>query len=66
MAGDFKLCIWLNSSLSLCVQHLLTEESWKAALSSEFSKPYFKKLEAFLQGEWAQHQVFPAREHIFR
>ena len=47
-------------------QLLLTEPSWGAALASEFSKPYFKKLEAFLEAEAKTCNIFPAPENIFR
>ena len=51
---------------SLCVQLLLTEPSWSAALASEFSKPYFKRLEAFLEMEAQSANIYPAPENIFR
>ena len=47
-------------------QLLLTEPSWAAALASEFSKPYFRKLEAFLEAEAKTCNIFPAPENIFR
>lgn len=41
-------------------------ESWKAALSDEFQKPYFHALKSFLLAEKkAKHVVFPAGKHIF-
>ncbi len=39
--------------------------TWQAALEAEFSKSYFEQLSAFIENEYAQGDVFPAREHIF-
>lgn len=41
------------------------ESSWKAALSSEFNKPYFSELKAFLVEEKKQYTVYPAGSNIF-
>lgn len=42
------------------------EESWKAALSAEFSKPYFQQLSAFLHEEKkAGKTIYPAGSLIF-
>ncbi|WP_036218351.1 uracil-DNA glycosylase [Calidithermus chliarophilus] len=38
---------------------------WKPVLREEFDKPYMDKLEAFLEAERAQHQVFPPQEDVF-
>ncbi|MDX1934311.1 MAG: uracil-DNA glycosylase [Capsulimonadales bacterium] len=40
-------------------------ESWKAALAEELEKPYFTALSSFVDGERAQHQVFPPEEDVF-
>lgn len=45
---------------------LLTESSWKVHLDGEFQKPYFQKLEKYLQSEWATQQIFPPKDAIFR
>ena len=47
-------------------QLLLTEPSWEAALKAEFRKPYFVKLEAFLEQEAQGHKIYPDPENIFR
>ena len=39
--------------------------SWQPVLGAEIAKPYFAKLDAFVAGESAEHQVFPPREDIF-
>jgi uracil-DNA glycosylase len=39
--------------------------SWKAALGGELKKPYFKKLEEFVDAERAAHQVFPPEDDVF-
>ena len=49
---------------SLC--DLLHEPSWRSALQEEFSKPYFRSLDSFVQGEMSTQQVFPPREMVFR
>lgn len=41
-------------------------ESWKEFLDSEFAKPYFKELSAFLHDAYATTQVFPAKPKVFR
>lgn len=42
------------------------EESWKRHLSSEFEKPYFKELTAFVKKEYATTKVYPPPKNIFR
>jgi uracil-DNA glycosylase len=44
------------------------ESSWKKALESEFSKPYFEKLASFVSSEFENHPgaIFPERNQIFR
>lgn len=41
-------------------------ESWKPFLKSEFEKPYFKELSAFLHEEYEQKTIFPRKELVFR
>lgn len=41
-------------------------ESWKPFLDSEFAKPYFRELSAFLHTAYAEKQVFPAKPQVFR
>ena len=41
-------------------------EDWKAVLQSEFDKPYFEQLTAFVKQEYAAGQVFPSGANIFR
>lgn len=41
------------------------EESWKAALKEEFSKPYFLQLKDFLVEERKEHIVYPPGKYIF-
>jgi uracil-DNA glycosylase len=43
----------------------LLPQSWRTILSEEFEKPYFKKLEAFLENEFKQQIIYPKREDIF-
>lgn len=42
------------------------EDSWKAHLHSEFEKPYFKDLVAFVKSEYQQHRVYPPGKNIFQ
>jgi uracil-DNA glycosylase len=39
--------------------------SWQKVIGEEFAKPYFQKLEAFVDGERAAHQVFPPEDEVF-
>ena len=39
--------------------------AWQAIIEPEFEKPYFAKLEAFLEAERAAHQVFPPPADVF-
>lgn len=41
------------------------EDSWKALLADEFSKPYFEQLTAFVRDEYRQHTVYPPGSAIF-
>src|SRR5690554_246853 len=43
----------------------LIEPSWKAVLSNEFKKPYFKSLQNFISDEMAKYQVFPSKKNIY-
>ena len=38
---------------------------WDQVLAEEFEKDYFKKLEAFLDEEYASQTIYPPREDIF-
>ena len=39
--------------------------SWQAILEPEFEKPYFARLEAFLEAERSAHRVFPLEADVF-
>nr|WP_321412824.1 uracil-DNA glycosylase [uncultured Allomuricauda sp.] len=41
------------------------EPSWKAQLSNEFEKPYFRQLAAFVKQEYQQHTCYPKGTAIF-
>lgn len=41
-------------------------ESWQAFLKNEFEKDYFCRLSAFLHEAYANSQVFPAKQQVFR
>ena len=40
-------------------------EDWRNRLSSEYKKPYFKSLMAFVDGEMSRHTVYPPVNDIF-
>ena len=41
-------------------------ESWQTFLKSEFEKDYFCRLSTFLHEAYANSQVFPAKQQVFR
>jgi uracil-DNA glycosylase len=41
------------------------ENNWGELLQDEFSKPYIRTLEGFLEKEYEERTVYPARENIF-
>ncbi len=45
---------------------LPTEHSWQQFLQAETSKPYFKKLHAFVDGEYGQQDIYPQADAVFR
>lgn len=45
--------------------NLNLHQSWKNHLNSEFDKPYFKDLLAFVTEEYKNHQCFPKESEIF-
>ena len=47
------------------VKDVNIEESWKAVLKNEFSKPYFSELKSFLVKEKKEHTVYPPSSKIF-
>ena len=40
-------------------------DDWKVALSAETDKPYFAELAAFVDGQRAEHTVFPPEDEVF-
>lgn len=41
------------------------KNSWKDILIEEFEKPYFKKLELYLETEFKEQIIYPQKENIF-
>lgn len=41
------------------------EEGWKAQLTGEFEKDYFKSLTDFIRQEYSQHRIFPPGKEMF-
>jgi len=39
--------------------------SWEKFLTSEWEKPYFRELSAFLRGEYASKKVYPPKNEVF-
>lgn len=50
--------------LSSCPIHL-TDDGWKAKLTKEFSKPYYKSLMEFTCQEKSKFSIYPPEEQIF-
>jgi uracil-DNA glycosylase len=66
-AAGFQFSIG-SSSASEVVAPPLVEQlpaDWREVLAAELKKPYFKKLEAFVAEERAEHTVFPPPEDVF-
>lgn len=40
-------------------------KNWYEVLKPEFEKPYYKKLEAFLNEEYASHTIYPVADRVF-
>lgn len=45
---------------------MIIGNDWDSVLSEEFSKPYFKELENFLDDEYKTRTIYPKRENIFK
>lgn len=45
---------------------MIIGNDWDSVLSEEFSKPYFKELEIFLDDEYKTQTIYPKRENIFK
>lgn len=46
-------------------QSVAIEQSWKAALASEFALPYFQDLATFVKTEYQKGAVYPAPKNMF-
>lgn len=44
---------------------MLFNNDWDLLLAPEFQKPYFLKLQAFLDEEYQKYTIYPVRENIF-
>ncbi|MGG0178132.1 uracil-DNA glycosylase [Gottfriedia acidiceleris] len=45
---------------------LQISSNWKEKLKQEFEKPYFKDLLQFLEKEYKEQTIYPAKEHLFQ
>jgi hypothetical protein len=54
-----------SSSLVSHTPDGLKDDAWKAKLSKEFSKPYFKTLTDFVSKETAKGSVYPPHDKVF-
>lgn len=43
----------------------IKEEGWATALARETSKPYFGRLQTFLDKQYASKTIYPPREKLF-
>ena len=55
----FYILVPMNPSIHI-------HPSWLTALASEFEKPYWHELTAFVKSEYASGSCFPAGKNIFR
>ena len=44
---------------------ILITKNWSTLLKNEFEKPYFKQLQAFLEDEYANFDIYPEMNNIF-
>lgn len=44
----------------------MMHESWRSFLQSEFNKPYFKELSAFLHQAYQSSTIFPPKSQVFK
>lgn len=44
---------------------MVLPSSWQPILGDEICKPYFRELEAFVDGEYAAFPCYPPKDHIF-
>ena len=49
----------------MCYDKIM-HDSWKDFLKSEFGKPYFQDLSAFLHAEYEEKTIFPKKSQVFR
>ncbi|PGL71236.1 uracil-DNA glycosylase [Bacillus sp. AFS055030] len=45
---------------------LQLSSNWREILKPEFEKPYFKDLLQFLEKEYKEQTIYPAKEHLFQ
>ncbi|HEY7314452.1 MAG TPA: uracil-DNA glycosylase, partial [Gemmataceae bacterium] len=45
--------------------HVRLPTDWKTVLADELKKPYFEKLQEFVDAERAAHTVFPPEDDVF-
>lgn len=45
---------------------LQLSSNWREKLKPEFEKPYFKDLLKFLEKEYKEQTIYPAKEHLFQ
>lgn len=48
------------------LMNIRIESSWKNALTTEFKKPYFKKLTEYVRAAYQNGTIYPAAKNIFR
>src|SRR5690606_41697814 len=53
------------SSLRGLLMNLDLPESWRKQLAGEFEKPYFQKLQAFVDEERSKYEVYPPEDLVF-
>ena len=55
----------MSSSMKVPLMPLYIPDAWRSVLAGETEKPYWPKLEAFVDEERRQHEVYPPEADVF-
>lgn len=50
----------------LIMNNIRLDQSWKSALTEEFSQPYWQELTSFVRDQYQKTQIYPPAPNIFR
>ncbi len=62
-ASEMGIVLWYDRAMSAQVR---IHDSWKKVIGSEFEKPYFLELSAFVRAEYQKGNVFPKPKNLFK